>query len=191
MTNGKKDSSVLSQILIPVTIALLVGGTSPWWWREFIAKDNERFPLPEYPISQPSLPSQPEGENPLLSEPTIRLDWGNTPQYFLTKKIDLQKGYQQAPSQLTFIVEAKGNFSGSLYAYVYDEDGVKICPVDLGTDCFIYEFFINLSTKSNLLDSITSSDPYNYLWQSGEVTRASLTIPYNTKEIRFTFAQKD
>ena len=35
MSSEKSQHSVISQILVSVVIALLVGGTSPWWWDEF------------------------------------------------------------------------------------------------------------------------------------------------------------
>ncbi len=33
----KQGDNFLSKIIAPIIIALLVGGTSPWWWSEFIA----------------------------------------------------------------------------------------------------------------------------------------------------------
>jgi len=35
MTGEKKKSGIFAQILVTVVVALLVSGTSPWWWKEF------------------------------------------------------------------------------------------------------------------------------------------------------------
>jgi hypothetical protein len=53
-------SKLLLAILVPVAIALIVGGTSPWWWSEIFASER---PAPQ-PAPQPaSLPSpQPTSE---------------------------------------------------------------------------------------------------------------------------------
>lgn len=37
MSDDKKHSSVLSQIAVAVGIAVLVGGTAPWWWKELFS----------------------------------------------------------------------------------------------------------------------------------------------------------
>jgi hypothetical protein len=34
MPDEKRSSGPLSQVLVAVTIALLVGGTAPWWWHD-------------------------------------------------------------------------------------------------------------------------------------------------------------
>lgn len=39
--SDKKDGGTLSQIVVAVAIALLVGGTSPWWWQEFLGKNGK------------------------------------------------------------------------------------------------------------------------------------------------------
>ena len=35
MVEGKKKSGILAQIFVAAIVALLVGGTAPWWWSEF------------------------------------------------------------------------------------------------------------------------------------------------------------
>lgn len=204
MANDKIESSALSQILIPIVIALLVGGTAPWWWEEFVKRDGDNHsPSPSIVPPPQTLPTNPitAKPNPLNSTSEIRLDWGNVTNFFLIDKVDLKRGYEKALSQLNFLVEAKGNFSGSMYAYVYDEDGVKICSTDLGLECYGYEFVITFSTKSNSFHDIFLSDPllddsyggsalFNYPWQQGEVDRASLSIPYNAMKIEFVFIQR-
>ncbi len=36
----QQSDHFLSKIIVPVIIALLVGGTSPWWWSEFISTNK-------------------------------------------------------------------------------------------------------------------------------------------------------
>lgn len=45
MTEEKKQSSILSKFLIPVLIALIVGGSTPWWLedlREYFSDQTEQ-----------------------------------------------------------------------------------------------------------------------------------------------------
>jgi hypothetical protein len=35
-TEGEKPASVLPQIVAAVIIALVAGGTSPWWWDKLV-----------------------------------------------------------------------------------------------------------------------------------------------------------
>ncbi|MBZ5573884.1 MAG: hypothetical protein LAO09_18620 [Acidobacteriia bacterium] len=55
MANGTPRSSVLPQIIVAVVIALAVGGTSPWWWKELHRERN----VPTTPVVNPSTPSNP------------------------------------------------------------------------------------------------------------------------------------
>ncbi len=41
MTTEKNKAGIVSQIFIAVIIALLVGGTSPWWWKEFFGNGEQ------------------------------------------------------------------------------------------------------------------------------------------------------
>ena len=196
MTNKKKEGSTLSQILIRVVVALLVSGTIPWWWPLIFREKTINYPPPKQTTED--IPNKPEPPIPVPNPGLESPDWGNLSDYFVIKKVNLKRGYGQGSSELNFLVEAKGNFSGSMYAYVSDEDGVKICSLNLGLECMGYEFVITFSTKSNsllsdpFLDDIYGyNDPFNYTWQKGEVERASLTFPYNAKKIKFVFKQSD
>jgi hypothetical protein len=39
--NKKTDSSLLYQIAVPVLVALIVGGSAPWWIARWLSKDGE------------------------------------------------------------------------------------------------------------------------------------------------------
>ncbi|MBU0909102.1 MAG: hypothetical protein KKA54_20345 [Proteobacteria bacterium] len=54
MVEGKKKDSLLSQILVAVAIALLAGGTAPWWWSEL--KDVFRMRTGESPATSVERP---------------------------------------------------------------------------------------------------------------------------------------
>ncbi len=55
------NESVFWKIAIPVIIALLAGGTSPWWWQEFFA---------EQPKTEPSVSNPTEPEPTASASPT-------------------------------------------------------------------------------------------------------------------------
>ncbi len=38
MSVSKPKNDIFNKIVVPVVIAILVGGTSPWWWQEIFAK---------------------------------------------------------------------------------------------------------------------------------------------------------
>lgn len=40
MSGNKKESSIIGQIVVAVAIALLAGGTAPWWWDEFFVRNK-------------------------------------------------------------------------------------------------------------------------------------------------------
>lgn len=64
MSEGNKGNGVFWQIAIPVIVALLAGGTSPWWWQELFGKVD---PAPQ-PIPTPAPDPNPDpGPSP---EPT-------------------------------------------------------------------------------------------------------------------------
>lgn len=58
MSNGnkgdEKKSGLLSQIISAVVIAILVGGTSPWWYNEFFKQSPTPTPSPLPSLSSPS-----------------------------------------------------------------------------------------------------------------------------------------
>ena len=57
MLDDKGKSSVFGQIFVAVVIALLVGGTAPWWWKEVFPDSS--------PTQQPTArPPQPDPISP-------------------------------------------------------------------------------------------------------------------------------
>lgn len=52
MSDEKKEGSLLTQILVPVVITFLVGGTAPWWWNRFFQSINVE--VPSFPNISPS-----------------------------------------------------------------------------------------------------------------------------------------
>lgn len=40
MSQGKQEGSITRQIMVAIVIALLVGGSAPWWWGEIFPKDD-------------------------------------------------------------------------------------------------------------------------------------------------------
>lgn len=46
MSEGQKKSGVFSQLFVGIVMALLVGGTSPWWYNEFFG-DKEKGLAPK------------------------------------------------------------------------------------------------------------------------------------------------
>jgi hypothetical protein len=50
----EKKGCLLNQIIPPIVIAILVGGTSPWWYKEFFIRE----PISEPTSSSPSVVSR-------------------------------------------------------------------------------------------------------------------------------------
>ena len=58
MSINKKENSVVGQILATVLIALIAGGTAPWWWEPFFGNKIQTSVSPpeppeNLPISSP------------------------------------------------------------------------------------------------------------------------------------------
>jgi hypothetical protein len=68
MTNEPRESSHLKQIITGVVVALLVGGTAPWWWTELFGNGQSEPNGP--PANGNSLP---------CSDPSISLSRGTGP----------------------------------------------------------------------------------------------------------------
>ncbi len=60
MGEDSKKQSVWSQILMAVAIALLAGGTSPWWWNEIVGSRGQDAPAPQVIEATPAAPSAPQ-----------------------------------------------------------------------------------------------------------------------------------
>jgi hypothetical protein len=59
--------SLLHKLLVPVVIALLAGGTSPWWWNELFGRDPTPPPVVEGdpgPAPDPDPQPQPQAPAP-------------------------------------------------------------------------------------------------------------------------------
>lgn len=54
MADNRGGNGVLGKILVAVVVALAVGGTSPWWWRELVGENGEPT---SGPVRSPSLTS--------------------------------------------------------------------------------------------------------------------------------------
>lgn len=67
--SGSSKDNIVGQIAVAVVVALLVGGTAPWWWREVFPERADRpqptqmppqpprstpLTLPEGPVEQPN-----------------------------------------------------------------------------------------------------------------------------------------
>lgn len=61
MADGK--NSILGLIVAPVIVALLVGGTAPWWWQEFFADKDPTAVVPS-PENKAPAGEEPAGEGP-------------------------------------------------------------------------------------------------------------------------------
>ncbi len=177
---------------IVAIIAIIIGVTTPEV-RCFLGLQSESCPQTGSPDNSngsttglnPSTNNSNKGSHP-SSNPS--LDWGNIHDYFNTEKPVFAKGFQKAPLQLSFIVEAKGNFNGEMSAYVYDKDGIKVCPFpDVIPDCSSigYKHSVSFETKR----SFRSFSTHSYYWQTNERDRAALFIPNNVSRVELTFVQ--
>ncbi|MEO1394966.1 MAG: LCCL domain-containing protein [Cyanobacteria bacterium J06634_5] len=97
MAEGK-NSNGLGQIIAAIAIALLAGGTAPWWWDKLIDNETQVSPTTENPeevqndsdssddFSQPTEPSlnrdtsQPPSDNtPSDNIGVIAISWNDSP----------------------------------------------------------------------------------------------------------------
>jgi hypothetical protein len=183
------DKIALWSFIVAI-IAIIIGVTTPEV-RCFLRLQSESCPSTgsgensngSTTGSQPSTNDSNNVSHPSSNNPS--LDWGNIHDYFKTEKTAFEKGFQKAPSQLSFIVEAQGNFEGKMYAYLYDKDGIKVCPFpDIIPDCSLlrYEHSVSFQTKGRF-----STD--SYYWQTKERDKAVLFIPDNVSRVELNFAQ--
>ena len=166
-------------------IAALGGGTGIIVLLSFLIQKNPYETSKSTPTSSFNSPRgtpsiQPPPNEPVSSEcSNANITWGNLSQYFTVGRCELKPGYQQAESTLSFLVEAKGEFFGSMLVYFYDSDGVKICPNSVvGCSVLPYEKSVYFAAKQN-----------SSFWNKGQRDRASISIPSNTSGIEFHFNQ--
>jgi len=60
MSQGKQEGSITRQIMVAIVIALLVGGSAPWWWGEIFPKDDSPT---QPPVVAPEQPFSPAGND--------------------------------------------------------------------------------------------------------------------------------
>ena len=60
MSNEKKESGVVGQIAVGILVALIAGGTSPWWWDKFFG--NGQPPLQTKLPTSPTSSQTPESQ---------------------------------------------------------------------------------------------------------------------------------
>jgi len=58
MPDEKKSPSLVSQLAVPLILALVVGGSAPWWWKELF-KDKTKEGTQQEGASRASTPSPP------------------------------------------------------------------------------------------------------------------------------------
>lgn len=66
---NKNKSGILNQIIVTVVIALMVGGTAPWWWTEVFGKNNET----ELPDSGREVTEETSGKEAITDESTVKI----------------------------------------------------------------------------------------------------------------------
>lgn len=73
MPNEKKESGVVGQIAVGILVALIAGGTSPWWWDKFFGSSSQstqpsQTTSPATPTTPPSNVPKP---SPALPSPVV------------------------------------------------------------------------------------------------------------------------
>jgi len=53
------EKGILPQIVVAITIALIAGGSAPWWWDAIISREPTK-PLSTTPIDKPTISEKPE-----------------------------------------------------------------------------------------------------------------------------------
>lgn len=178
--------------LIVAIIAIIIGVTTPEvrcllrlqsesCTKTIINKPNGYTPSPQQSTNDSNNGSPPSSNIPFSR------NWENIHDYFKIEEKPFEKGFQKEPSKLSFIVEAKDNFKGKMYAYLYDKDGIKVC--DVGLDCSSigskhYVYFPKRSFSS--LSSLSNDSDY---WKINERDIGFLSIPNNVSKVEFNFDQ--
>lgn len=100
----EKKGSLTGQIVASVAVALLVGGTSPWWVNSFFKKPA---PSPvQATVSQPAITSQPSAA-PAAAEPTLE----PSNDFFVGRwRVDQEIGSVSGGNVLDY--DQNGRFSG-------------------------------------------------------------------------------
>lgn len=73
MSSNEKEDSVVGQILVAVLIALIAGGTAPWWWETFFGDNMTSGHTPEPPENPPT--SSPERSLNLYTQSLTNRDF--------------------------------------------------------------------------------------------------------------------
>jgi len=78
MSGSNKNDGPLGQIIASVVIALLVGGSAPWWWQALFAGEDTPNPQPPEqiaptpePTASPTPSPQPEPVEPRLTSISV------------------------------------------------------------------------------------------------------------------------
>jgi hypothetical protein len=162
--NDKKENN-LTTIISTIIVAIVTASTAPWWIQMLI--NGEITPPPSSSPSPEPLPTKIPPEPPPTKTPQVK--FGNVSNYFTINKESINK------SEIQFVVKAKEDFHGFMYANIYNQDGVQVCPIDCN---IIKEFTIRFETDNRGLSRS---------WQQGETDRAYLRLPNNAQTIEVFF----
>ena len=119
-----KDNSVFQYIIAPIVVAILIGGTAPWWWQEFFADKptTEKTSRPEEGYA-PGTGESYEENTPAQTTSISVLYRGDY--LYCTLNVDIVVGGMQAAfvQQNKFVVN--GLEAGS---QLYSISGQVVCP---------------------------------------------------------------
>jgi hypothetical protein len=159
MANNENKSNVVGQTIATVVVALLVGGTSPWWWNEFFGKDsqsNSPSPTPTNSL----LPNDSSPSPSPIQRTSISVAYrgdGFGCSLPLSIQIGDQKFYPQG-----YFFEVNGIMTGQ---QGYQIDGQIQCPT-IGT-CQVYgQGFVE----------VVSSRTYYLVWQNTALGQCQATL---------------
>ena len=72
MPNEKKETGIVGQIVVSILVALIAGGTVPWWWDKFFGSGSpptQPSPKPHSPVIEPRI-VQPSPPTPQVESPS-------------------------------------------------------------------------------------------------------------------------
>jgi hypothetical protein len=146
MSGEKKEGGALAQVFVAIVIALLAGGTAPWWWDKFFESSPATSPSPT--TSLPSNVTSPQNsDTPTPPSPTV----SSNQQRLLTTSVKQVK--EDAEVNLQFGLQGCQRSSNVVTCYVLVTKQADVTEPSQGRGYYIYANYPNFNGVSRAFTS--------------------------------------
>ncbi len=130
-------------------------------------------------------PHVPSDNTAITVTSDVNINWSDVQEYFKLKDVNFKRGFKKGVSVLTFVVQAKGDFTGELYYQLKDSFGIPQCITNIACDSVYLK-----EENYNDQPSWQTGNRKNYsYWKKNETDRGTIYLPYDTHTVQINFEQ--